>query len=193
MYRWTVRFLWLLLLVPTMPPLTAAKAQNTLPTVTKEQIAALVQAIQDEIYDYGYEAEYENLTSAPGEAKVPIYVNPHLIQPAVGEVIYKLMPYGEIERIFELGKNGFVVLDGDPENGFPPNGGPSIKTVYLSDRYVTGAKLTWVKCHITVLFNPSTATLLQAAGRQKERVGFSDYEYRLKHGMAKGASPHPVR
>lgn len=90
-------------------------------------------------------------------------------------MIYKLMPFGEVERYFEIRKDGMVVLYGDPANGFPPNGGPSMKTVYLPDSGVMHAKLTWIKRHVVIPFEPSRSVLLRAARRQKKRTGFSYY------------------
>jgi len=70
--------------------------------LTRAELQAVVQAVQDEIYDYGYEREYyvigDNLgTSAHWVSRVPLYINPEM-NDGVGQAIYKLMPYGEVFR-----------------------------------------------------------------------------------------------
>lgn len=138
--------------------------------VADRQVRALKQAILDEIYADGYQTEYRNLETAPGKARIPIYVSPRLSR-GVGHVIYKLMPFGRVDRVFQVGKHGLVVLWSDPHNGFPPNGGTSMRTVFLSDQFVLKAMGTWKKHHVTVLFHPPKRMIQEAKKRQKKRYG----------------------
>jgi hypothetical protein len=104
--------------------------------ISNIEIHAVVQAVQDEIYDYGFEEDYsqvgENLAGDPSkwESRMPIYIDPG-IEGGEGRVIYSLMRYGEIYRVFTIRKDGVVILDGDPELEFPP-AQPSRKTVNMN-------------------------------------------------------------
>jgi hypothetical protein len=75
--------------------------------VSRADTKSVAQAIEDEIYDRGYEGDYFPIGGAVGEAVsntrtvVPMYV---------------------------VHRNGAVVLDGDPELGFPATQ-PNRKTV----------------------------------------------------------------
>lgn len=145
------------------------------------QIKSLQTAITDEIYDYEYEEGFFPEGGPVGEAlsasetRVPLYINP-LIKNGEGEVIYKLMPYGEIFRIFHLSDNGLVVLDGDPQIGFPASQ-PDRKTVYMSDSSLAKLRSTWTHSSFEVLLNPSREQVQNAVTRQKVRNdGFSAWE-----------------
>jgi hypothetical protein len=115
--------------------------------------------------------------SAP-QARMRIYIEPEIGPDESGRVIYKLMPYGEIVREFVIRSNGLVVLDADPENGFPPTDEANTKTVYLDDDEVCRMKHNWIRSFFVVADAPSPKMIHEAARRQKLRTGFSDWEYR---------------
>lgn len=160
---------------------TQARAQAAHPITTKE-ITAVVQAIEDEIYDYGYYEHYFQLGENVGspmdwKARLPIYIDPDVSADGVGHAIYKLMPFGEVFRAIALRADGTVLLVGDPQHGFPPTQ-PSVRTVFMDDVEVCRLKATWRKRDMQVWVSPSAAMLNGAAERQKARIGFSDWEYR---------------
>ncbi|MGH9738708.1 MAG: hypothetical protein ACRD4X_08985 [Candidatus Acidiferrales bacterium] len=141
---------------------------------------SLVESIEDEIYDYGYEGDYFPVGGAVGdpvsdnETVVPAYIDPAL-EGEEGQAIYKLMPYGEVLRFFHVLPGGAVVLDGDPQVGFPASQ-PDRKTVYLRDEDVSRMKRDWIKSSFEVQLSPGARRIQQAAKRQKMRTGFSQWE-----------------
>jgi hypothetical protein len=104
-----------------------------------------------------------------------LYINPSL-EDGEGQAIYKLMPYGEVLRFFDVHDDGTIVLDGDPEIGFPASQ-PNRKTVYLKDSVVYGMKRDWVKSSFSVDLSPSPEMVQAAVRRQKQRTGFSAWEF----------------
>ena len=86
------------------------------PVVTK-----LIQAIEDEIYAKGYQTRYGDLgePGSHGVHRIAVYVQP-LISKGRGWIVYKLMPFGEIYRMYSISADGEVRLHGDPSIGFPP-------------------------------------------------------------------------
>lgn len=158
--------------------------------MSRTDTKSLALAIEDEIYDRGYEGDYFPIGGAVGEAVsdtrtvVPMYVDP-VIDGGEGRVIYKLMPYGEVLRLFHVHRNGAVVLDGDPELGFPATQ-PNRKTVYLRDAEVSGMKRAWIKSSFKVMLSPGDQRLRESAQRQKLRTGFSEWE--STHGSHGGSS-----
>jgi hypothetical protein len=145
------------------------------------QVKALQQAITDEIYDYQYQAQFFPQGGPIGEAvsasetRVHIYIKP-LIQKGQGEVIYKLMPYGEIFRFFHVHDDGLIVLDGDPEIGFPATQ-IDRKTIYMDDFTLASMKSAWMKSSFEVHLDPREAMIQEVVRRQKLRNGgFSAWE-----------------
>ncbi len=151
--------------------------------VLDSDLKAVVQAVEDEIYDYGYERHFDEIgenIGAPGtvaQTRIRIYIEPEIGPHGSGRVIYKLMPYGEIVREFVIRSNGLVVLDADPENGFPVTDEVNTQTVYLDDDEVCRMKHNWIKSFFVVFDPPSPEMVHEAARRQKLRTGFSAWEY----------------
>jgi hypothetical protein len=150
-------------------------------TLKPQQTAALQKAITDEIYDYEYEEGYFPEGGPVGhlvsesDTRVPLYINP-TIKDGQGEIIYKLMPYGEIFRIFHLRADGLVLLDGDPQIGFPASQ-PDRKTVYMDDAELALMRAKWIHASFEVLLDPPQETIQNAVSRQKLRNdGFSAWE-----------------
>lgn len=162
--------------------LVQGEAQSKSPaTLNSEQVTALQNAITDEIYDYEYEEGYFPEGGPVGQAvsesetRVPLYINPE-IKNGEGEVIYKLMPYGEIFRIFHIHADGLVVLDGDPGIGFPASQSDR-KTVYMDDASLALMRAKWTHSSFVVHLDPPQEMIRKAVSRQKRRNdGFSAWE-----------------
>ena len=170
---------------------STSNGQSTTKTkLTRSETRALAQAIQDEIYDYEYQGHYFPQGGAVGDAvsdsrtRVPAYVDP-LLDDGEGRVIYKLMPFGEVLRLFHVHDDGTIVLDGDPEIGFPATQ-PNRKTVYLKDAEVARMKRDWLKSSFDVDLSPSSEAVQDVVRRQKQRNdGFSAWEF----ARSKGGKP----
>jgi hypothetical protein len=159
-------------------------------TVTQPETRKIVQAIQDEVYDYEYEGHYFPEGGPVGDVvsssrtRVPLYIDP-TIEDGEGQLIYKLMPYGEVLRLFHVHDDGTVVLDGDPEIGFPASQ-PNRKTVYLKDDDVCRMKHEWLRSSFEVDLSPSPERVQDAVRRQKQRNdGFSEWEFARSKGDKK--------
>ena len=149
--------------------------------ITPADQEALVIAIQDEIYDYGYQKEFWGFeTSGPHGpmAQFNVYIRPRLdaAQGGVeGVLIYKYLPFGEVIRPFVLASNGAVYLIGKPSSGFPWTQ-PSTKTIYMDDDEVCRYKHEWIRVQFELDLKPTQARIDAAVNRQKLRVGFSQLE-----------------
>jgi hypothetical protein len=166
--------------------------------VSNIEIQAVVQAVQDEIYDYGLEEDYsqvgENLAGDPSkwESRMPIYINPG-IEDEEGRVIYSLMHYGEIYRVFTIRKDGVVILDGDPELEFPPTQ-PSLKTVYMKKGRVRQLKHDWIRDSFLIDTAPEPRIVQEASERQIRRTGYSYWQSVVLPNRARAstvAAPRP--
>jgi|SRR5271156_1490237 len=150
--------------------------------LTPTEVAKLKLAIEDEIYDYGYYNEFYNIgenigTSQHWVARARLYINPaYNSVDKHGEVIYKLMPYGQVYRLFYIDENGNVKLDGSPQSHFPITQ-PSHQTVFMDEEDVRRYEQAWMKTSFVVDTNPTTEMIRSAVQRQKIRTGFSDWEY----------------
>src|SRR5215469_1991998 len=150
-------FLLFLLLLSTSSPSNAQGATKI--RLTQSETRALVQAVQDEIYDREYQGHFFPEGGPVGDVisesrtRVPLYVDP-VIQDGEGQAIYKLMPYGEVLRLFHVHDDGTIVLDADPELGFPASQ-PNRKTVYIKDGDLDRMKHEWVKSSFEIDLWPS--------------------------------------
>ncbi len=154
------------------------------PKLSESDLTAVTQAIEDEIYDYGYQKNFYQMGEQMGTSRAPrtrmrVYIQPEVeLRNGEGRVIYKLMPIGEVLREFATNKDGLVVLSGNPQVGFPPTQESSTKTVYMDDDEVCKMKHDWLKSFFEVDDLPSPERIAEAVRRQKLRTGFSDWEYR---------------
>ncbi|HEY1939276.1 MAG TPA: hypothetical protein VGJ33_15195 [Candidatus Angelobacter sp.] len=154
-----------------------------------QYIPTVIQAVEDEIYDYNYQNKYflidDQGVGNTKPAKISIYILKEISKDGDGVAIYKLMPYGEVYRLFVVQKDGLVVLLGNPQNRFPPTGG-SVLTVYMSDDKVCNFIQQWAtKSYFTVDPSVSQWKLNEAVQRQLKRVGFSYRKYAAKHAQKK--------
>ena len=136
---------------------------------TKAVMQAVVRAIEDEVYDHGYQTKFADIGSPDGPSghRLPVYIQPSLSQ-GRGWIIYKFMPYGEVYRMFYVRKDGLVVLHGDPQNGFPPTQ-PDYLTVYMGDAELCRLKGRWLKTFFVIETEPTSAMVSAARARDLER------------------------
>lgn len=151
--------------------------QKPLPGASVPQI---VQAIEDEIYDYKQEGSFTNIGSTGainGPTEVAAFISKSVSDRNIGWVLYKDMPYGEVLRRFTIREDGIVVLYGDPELHFPAQQ-PDTNVLYLPEedvcKFVSGA----LKVSFSVNPNVSHERILEAEKRQLNRV---KYSYRQDH------------
>ncbi|HEV2489513.1 MAG TPA: hypothetical protein VGT03_06880 [Candidatus Acidoferrales bacterium] len=149
--------------------------------VTPEQQKAITQAIEDEIYDFGYQGwdfGYVGKTIGTDEQEIRVYIEPKRKTylrgggDPVGYVIYKYMPFGEVLRMFWFTKDGMAVLGGNPEMGFTPEH-PNYLTVYMGDDELLNDKEHWLRARFDVNLHPTAERLHEAAQRQTKRIGYS--------------------
>lgn len=169
---------YLLLALSALP--VKAQTAGHHPRNTKALVPAVVQAVEDEIYDLGHEKLYflidDNKGGDKSPAKISLYVSKTLSPNGTGVVLYKDMPYGQVYRYFDVEKNGLVHLSGDPTGGFPPTGG-SMLTIYMTDEQVCAFIHKSYKSFFVVDPDVSQKRLHEAEERQIERTGYS---FRLK-------------
>jgi len=153
--------------------------------VTEEDAKAIVEAIEDEIYDYNYHPSFMDVGEPAGadrdQHRLTVYIQPH-IRNGIAWVIYKLMPHGEVYRMFYIRDDGLAVLHGDPEIGFPPTQ-PNYLTVYMADEELCRLKAEWLKYYYVIDISPDPGRVQQAMERQKKRHGYS---IREKYGPKSG-------
>jgi hypothetical protein len=169
-----------ILLIITMPLAGPAQTGLSVP-VTPEQQKAITQAIEDEIYDFGYQSwdfGYIGKTIDHDQQKIRAYVEPQRKTylrgggDPVGYVIYKYMPFGEVLRMFWFKKDGLAVLGGNPEMGFTPEH-PNYLTVYMGDDELLQDKEHWLRLSFIINLHPTAERLREAARRQIRRIGYS--------------------
>lgn len=158
--------------------------------ITQEEIAAVIQAAQDEIYEYDYQGHFDLVGEGIGDraVRVAIYFEPRVsIKDRTGWVIYKLMPYGEVFREFYIRSDGLASFPANPELGFPPTQ-PSYLTVYIEDDKLCRFKREWRKTFFVVEFKPSPERVKEAIERQKKRYGVT-----IRNGNASKSKQKPTR
>ena len=164
----------------------SAQTQPKLRRLTQADIQAIERAVEDEVYDYKYFGDFYQIGKNIGTPEhwishLHIYINPvYDVANGHGEVIYKLMPYGEVYRVFFLDPEKGVQLDGDPQNRFPITQ-PSHLTVYMDEEDVCRDERMWTKSFFIVDTSPAPAIIKAAAVRQKARIGFSYWEQETSH------------
>lgn len=163
--------------------LSGASAQTETKSrrLTADEIQAVKGAVQDEIYDYGYFGNVYEIgqnigTSDHWISHLHIYINPvYSAADGHGEIIYKLMPYGQVYRLFFIDSKAGVQLDGDLQNKFPITQSSHL-TVYMDEDEVCRDEQAWTKSFFTI-DTAATQTIIEAASkRQKSRTGCSYWE-----------------
>lgn len=171
-------------------PSTSLEAAG-LREVSGEVRARVVQAIEDEVYDYGREGLFFEVDGNPGGDHTPavlsVYVSKSLSPTGVGVAVYDDMPFGQIYRYFSVDQKGVVRLSGDPEGPFRHWGG-SVLTVYMKMEEVCGFLTTQsVKGTFVVDPDVSLERRRAASARQLDRTGYSFW---LEHKAHRPRKPH---
>ncbi|MFZ0935347.1 MAG: hypothetical protein WB359_17480 [Bryobacteraceae bacterium] len=152
------------------PPSTNTRSNDARKLSTTDE-KAVMQAIVDEIYAHhlqGYVADVGK--QEPGSVyELNAYFKPTLNSTGTGWVIYKLMPYGQVLRMFSLRSDGVAVLYGKLRDRFPPTQ-PSYLTVYMNDEELYQFETEALRTHFDVMLKPSAERVAQALARQKERI-----------------------
>jgi hypothetical protein len=153
-------------------------AVGTTKPLPSASVPKIVQAIEDEIYDYKQENSFTNIGSTGainGPTKVAVFISKTVSDRNVGWVLYKDMPHGEVLRRFLIRSDGLVVLYGDPGLDFPAQQ-PDTKTIYLPEEDVCHFIASALKAVFTVDPDVSKQRIAEAEQRQLLRV---KYSYRL--------------
>jgi len=131
---------------------------------------AVMQAIVDEMYANDLQPYVMDIGKevSRSEYQVGVYFKPTLNSNRAGWVIYKLLPYGEVLRMFILRSDGSAVLFGKLRDRFPPTQ-PSYLTVYMDDNELCQAKKDWQKEYFSVELKPSEERVSKARARQQKR------------------------
>ena len=144
-------------------------------TLSRKQVAAVILAVEDEVYDYSEEEAFRVATSdsTVKATTLALYINPHLTSDGLGEVIYKYLPFGEVIRDFHIRPDGLAVLGGNPRVRFPVTQ-PSHLTQFMDRRELRQDKSSWLHGEFTIQLHPPKELVAQATERQLKRVGFSE-------------------
>ena len=168
---WRLVPIWVLSLLLGM--IGSAQTRVERKQITDEDAKAISLAIEDEVYDRGYQKRFYMVGREISHdvTSLPVYIDP-TVKDGASTLIYKLMPYGEVIRGFHFTKDGLVILEGDPDGGFPPTD-PDMLTLYLDDEDLCRWKHSWKKYHFEVVDSPSAELIAEAGMRQKQRIGYS--------------------
>jgi hypothetical protein len=149
-------------------------AADVQPALTESEKAALVSAIEDEIYDYGLQQNFRSVGKAltADEFEIPLFVTKES-HGSSHYVIYRLLPFGEMYRLVTVGPDGLVRLFRNPRSGFPPDA-PAMQTVYYDDDLICSLKHEALRLSFVVEMTPSKQRIQEAVERQKKRYGFSN-------------------
>lgn len=141
--------------------------------VSESDKQAVELAIVDEMYANNLEGYGADVSSgvSNGGYELTIYFQPTLNKDNAAWVIYKLMPYGEVYRLFAVEPNGLGVLYGRLRNHFPPTE-PSYLTVYMNDDDLCRMKTEWGKSYFRVDLKPSAKRISEARARQRRRTAY---------------------
>lgn len=131
---------------------------------------AVVQAIIDEMYVNNLQPYVIDVGKelSSSEYQLNIYFKPSLNKDNVGWAIYKLMPYGQVYRLFSIRGDGLAILYGKLRDHFPPTQ-PSYLTVYMDDDELCQIEREWQKGHLIVELKPSADRIAEARARQQKR------------------------
>ena len=185
------RFLQVLICAFFAMPYTHAQGNTPAgPKVLSEDAKTeIVQAVEDEIYDYGLERKFRSIGKAIGddEFEIPLFVTADSSGSSY-YVIYRLMPYGELYRLVTIGDDGVARLFRNPRSGFPPDA-PAMQTVYVDDEHVCELKHGAVRVLFLVNMNPSSERVTETISRQTKRYGFSNLEEQRAKRAKQGHVP----
>lgn len=137
----------------------------------EKEINAVIEAIQDEIYDLNLEKHFLGVGATAKDNRdqeiLNVYFQPEVIEDSRSWVIYKLMPDGEILRMYEIGRSGQIYLHGKPGEFRVTQ--PDYPTVYMDDDELCKLKHDWIRRKFVVDMNPSAELVASARERQIQR------------------------
>ena len=164
------RSLGLVLLLSSVTALHGERAQQKRP-VREAEINAVIEAAQDEIYDLNLEKDFLGVGPAAqgnrDQVILNIYFQPEVLDNSRSWVIYKLMPEGEILRMYEIGRSGRIYLHGKPGEFRITQ--PDYPTVYMDDDELCKLKHDWIRRRFIVDTNPDPKLVAAARERQRAR------------------------
>ena len=165
--RATLALMWTLSLAVA---LLASRPQEKRP-LRETEINAAIEAIQDEIYELRLEKYVNDIgTRSPNnrnQYSVNVYFQPEVIDNSRSWVIYKLMPDGEILRMYEIGRSGRIYLHGKPGEFRATQ--PDYPTVFMDDDELCKLKHDWVRRQFVIDTDPSADLVAAARARQRAR------------------------
>lgn len=169
MKKWRIVVCVLCIVLPSF-------AADVQPALTESEKAALVNAVEDEIYDYGLQQNFRSVGKAltKDEFEIPLFVTKES-HGSSHYVIYRLLPFGEMYRLVTVGPDGLVRLFRNPRSGFPPDA-PATQTVYYDDDLICTLKHDALRLSFLVEMTASQERIKEAIERQKKRYGFSNLE-----------------
>ena len=141
-------------------------------TVSAADKSAVIQAIVDEMYANSLQQYVDAVGERVGprrtEFKLKVYFQPTYSNQGTAWAIYKLLPYGEVFRMFTMTSDGLAVLYGKLRNGFPQTE-PSYLTVFMDDDQLCRTKSEWPKEYFAVSTDPGAQRIAEARTRQQKR------------------------
>jgi hypothetical protein len=160
--------IWMLLL--GWGSVLAAGPQWQKRPIRDSEITAVIQAIEDEIYDLNLQMEFFDVRSPKDNretATLNVYFQRDVLDDSRSWVIYKLMPGGEVLRMYEIGLSGRIYLHLKPGEFRVTQ--PSYPTVYMDDDELCKLKHEWIKRQFIVNLHPSKEIV--AAARARHMTG----------------------
>ena len=159
-----------LILFSSATALGGGRPQQKRP-IREAEINAVIEAIQDEVYDLKLEKDFFSVGSTakehPDREILNVYLQPDVMDNSHSWVIYKLMPDGEILRMYEIGRSGRIYLHGKPGEFRITQ--PDYPTVFMDDDDLCKLKHDWIRRHFVVDTDPSPELVAAARARQRER------------------------
>ncbi|MBZ5697136.1 MAG: hypothetical protein LAN18_01165 [Acidobacteriia bacterium] len=150
--------------------LLAGRSQQKRP-IREAEINAVIEAIQDEIYDLNLEKDFFSVGTTTKDNRdqeiLNVYFQPDVLDNSRSWIIYKLMPDGEILRMYEIGRSGRIYLHGKPGEFRITQ--PDYPTVYMDDDDLCKLKHDWIKRQFIVDTNPDPRLVAAARERQRAR------------------------
>src|SRR5260370_13095025 len=151
-------------------PLLGGRPQQKRP-IRETEIKAVIEAIQDEVYDLKLEKDFFSVGMTNKDNRnqeiLNVYFQPDVIEDSRSWVIYKLMPDGEIVRMYEIGRSGRIYLHGKPGEFRITQ--PDYPTVFMDDDQLCKLKHDWLRRQFVLDTNPSPCLVAAARARQRQR------------------------
>lgn len=166
-----IRVPLMFLVMASVPSTLCAGRPPQKRAIREVEINAAIEAIQDEIYDLKLEKDFFSVGTTTKENRnqeiLNVYFQQEVMDDSRSWIIYKLMPGGEVYRMYEIGRSGRIYLHGNPGEFHVT--GPDYLTVFMDDDQLCKLKHDWIKRHFVVNINPSPELVAAARERQRQR------------------------